>query len=1430
MQTVKLQLFISSPGDVAEERALTKRVIERLQGEFATRAKLEPVFWEHEPLLATSSFQEQIIKPSETDIVICILWSRLGTRLPPRFTRADGSRYASGTEFEFEDAALAHQQLGKPDLLVYRKTAEPFVSLKDKDALLEKLKQKESLDSFVSRWFHDHKEGTLVAAFHSFESVAKFEELLELHLRKLIEKQLPASSETFIPPSWQGGSPFRGLQTFEMEHAPIFFGRTKATSEVLDALRQGAAASKPFVMVLGMSGSGKSSLVRAGVLPMLIQPGVIEGIGIWRHTIFRPSDNAADLLAGLANALLQETVLPELKESGPVGELANLLRDTPQAVPALIKSSLALAATTFAKKENLEQIPKTNLALVVDQLEELFTLPNITNQERESFINALDALVRSGSVWGLATLRSDFYPRCAELEKLVSLKEGAGQYDLLPPSPSEIGQLIRQPALAAGLGFEEDAKSGERLEDLLRDAAVKNPQVLPLLEFTLEELYNRRKDSLLTLDAYRKLGGVEGALAHRAETVFNALSATIQAALPQVMQSLINVETDGTATAKRALLSSFATPESNAFLQALVDARLLTSDLTSDKEAVVSVTHEALLRHWPRLVEWVQSNQDRLRLQGRLGLATKRWLEENRSPDFLWSQGKPLAEAGELSRERLEPSETTFIASSLQKGRRLRFIRRVAVASLALLALVAGLAAFQANRQRLLAETASQQATLEAERAEQEKQRAEEEKERAENERQRAAEEQQRAEEETLRAESEQQRAEKAATTASKTREFLVNLLSSNDPSVVLGDIPNALELLDTGAAQARDTLAEEPEVQADLFNIIGKLYLSYGRYQDALPLLENALKTRRELSSTSDLLSSLTNLGAAHRRLGNYDEAEGLYREAFDLAKQSSGEDSLDAADAANNLGVFLSDRSQFDEAETLYRYVLKIYGQKLSQDDPRRVSSLSNFAQVLEMRDNLSEAETLYREAIALGREYESNTPLLAFALSNLSGLLRSQSKNSEAETLLREALTLQQTIYGDTHPDTLITLSNLASLLSGTSRYKEAETMYRDLLPKLETSFGADHPEVANALNNFGNTLYQQSNYREAKPLLERALAIYELRSGANSADATGALSNLAGIAKDEGELESAETYYRRQLEVEEMVYGKDSLTVTWTQVNLGALLVQKGDYDTAETLLSEALQTYRQILGENNESVSWALQQLGTLYFSKGDFAKAQALLLESLELDRALAPVSTQIISSLNTLSLLYFQQNDLEQAATYRIESLELSHKVYGEDNLETISAMTLLASIREKQERFDEASGLVTNAVTLYRPTLQAADSRLTLATMLTLEARILLKLNRHSEAEPLLQEALEMRRTELPEGHWQIANAENLLGEIYTRKGDYQQAEDLLLPSYKILNQELGRSDDNTRSALGRVVQLYKAWNKPELAKQYEEVESNE
>ena len=847
----KLQFFISSPGDVCEERALASRVIERLQSEYMGRVALETVLWEHEPLVATSTFQVQLVKPSETDVVISILWSRLGTRLPAQFTRADGSRYESGTEYEFEEAMEGFRRNGKPDLLVYRRTAPPSVRLDDERDLMERLSQKKKLDEFIEKWFHDRTEGTLVAAFHPFESPSDFEILLENHLRRLIERQLPrsAAATTEARDVWKKGSPFRGLAAFEFEHAPVFFGRTRAVSDILQALRQQSTDGRSFVLILGMSGGGKSSVVRAGVLPMLTKPGVIEGIGFWRRAVFRPTDVRGDIFAGLARALLKDDALPSL-DGGRHGRRRVRAGLAPVAAGGN-RNGAQCARPRSPGRQSERDKANGRLALVIDQMEEMFTHEGILPEHREAFIDVIDAFARSGRVWVICTLRSDFYPRLAELPKLTALKEGAGQYDLMPPNASEIGQMIRLPTRAAGLRFEEDPTTNESLDDMLRDAAVERPEILPLLQFTLEELYQRRtEDGLLTLAAYRELGGVEGSLAQRAEAVFKDLPEDVQAELPKVLNALVSIEQDGHETVgrKRAPWSDRFAGKSRALIDTFVENRLFVTELADDGSAVVTVAHEALLWHWPRVMDWVAQNRENLRVRARIARRSRALVggeQEHRSA-VAARQAAGRSGVAARARHRAADEEAGFIEASIARERRVqphpdgRRDRRRGAGD-------------RGGVLRVLRRSAARPR------------------------------------------ESGAPRAETEAETAKQTTNFMVGLFNVADPSEARGNTITAREIMDKGAARIDKELTAQPAIQATLMETMGTVYTSLGLYDQAAKLLRSALDKRRALYGDKHL-----EVARSMDRLGEVLKLKAEYEPAQKNVSRSAGDASRDARQRA--------------------------------------------------------------------------------------------------------------------------------------------------------------------------------------------------------------------------------------------------------------------------------------------------------------------------------------------------------------------------------------------------------------------------------------------------------------------------------------------------------------------------------------------------
>jgi WD40 repeat protein len=649
----KLTVFISSPGDVNEERILAGRVIQRLNEEFYGVLELIPIFWEHEPMLMSETFQTQLPLPSESDIFICVMWSRIGTRLPANIRRSDGSRYDSGTEFEFEDAWTSFREKNKPALLIYKKSAEPpFLRNSKAPDFNLRLQQKEMLDSFFKKWFQD-EEGSFIAAFNPFDDLAQFEERLELHLRKLIARQIPVGvlqAKTNV--RWSKGSPFRGLNIFDTEHSAVFFGRTRAIGEIITALRRQAQDQQPFVMVLGMSGSGKSSLVRAGIIPLLTQAGVIEGVGLWKKVIFRPSNLSGDI--ALETAKLLMLGMPIEQENGEtckqaIENISEILKNSHfQELISVIQQRLQF----IAQSQNLPENSSVKLLIVIDQMEEVFTATYFEQRVRETFFNILQQLSKSGLVWIISTFRSDFYHRCADIPSLVKMIQGNGQYLLTPPSTNEIAQIVRLPTLAAGLFFEKHPEINIGLDEVLIDEAIANSHNLALLQFILEQLYqHRREDGALTYQAYEMLGGLNGALAQRAEEVFNTCSPSAQAAFASLMRTLVTFGEDlEKAVSGKRWLTSGASREESELLEAFIQARLIVTD-TIENVAIARITHECLLSHWPRLTNWIAQNQGLLRLRAHISDLASFWRGRGCSKELLLSDGKMLSDCKELLHE-----------------------------------------------------------------------------------------------------------------------------------------------------------------------------------------------------------------------------------------------------------------------------------------------------------------------------------------------------------------------------------------------------------------------------------------------------------------------------------------------------------------------------------------------------------------------------------------------------------------------------------------------------------------------------------------------------------------------------------------------------------------------------------------------------------
>lgn len=437
--------------------------------------------------------------------------------------------------------------------------------------------------------------------------------------------------------------PYRGLSSFREDDAAIFFGRKKTLDELLARLKESR-----WLSVTGPSGSGKSSVVRAGLLPLL-KSGAIDGSDQWIYLpIFVPgSDPLRNLLIAIEKAEKGEVANEaEIEEHDHSAEIDALIKDT-QGLLKLLESRLG-----------------KNIVIVIDQFEEIFTLCD-NESIRRTFVENLLTIVRSEAAGHrvILTIRMDFEQKLAIYPELQEIVE-ANMVRLTPLTASDLREAIEEPARKIGLKF-EDGLIDSLLNDILGE-----PAALPLLQFTLLKLWENRDRNRITWEDYRKLGGGRQALARSADEFYNNLIPEDQVTAKRILLRLVRPGEGLELTSQRMrrvdLYSrSDAVDRIDRVLQKFIDARLLRQ--TKGGKAFddqIEVAHEALVRNWPTLVGWLEDEREAIRQRRRLTIAAERWNELGCSPDLVL-RGVELEEA--LRYDDLNEMENNFIKASQQE-------------------------------------------------------------------------------------------------------------------------------------------------------------------------------------------------------------------------------------------------------------------------------------------------------------------------------------------------------------------------------------------------------------------------------------------------------------------------------------------------------------------------------------------------------------------------------------------------------------------------------------------------------------------------------------------------------------------------------------------------------------------------------------------
>ncbi|MEQ4304498.1 trypsin-like peptidase domain-containing protein [Plantactinospora sp. B6F1] len=536
--------------------------------------------------------------------------------------------------------------------------------------------------------------------------VARTEDLAPL-LRDVGVELRPREKAEYVEPPAPGICPYPGLSAFTAGQAEWFFGREKLTAKLVDRLVVAKDRGLPL-LVVGVSGSGKSSLLQAGLVPALSRGDLpIPGSADWPRIRLTPGSRPLTELVSRMAVLAGSSV----------GSWVDEVRDNPVRFAALARQ----ATLADAGRKGLDGAGP--VVLIVDQFEEIFTLCGDA-AERAAFIAALRAAADSvagdettPSALVLASLRTDFFSSCAEEPGLAEILQD-NQFLVGPMTISELGSVVEGPAAVVGLDVERGLVD-RILEDVV-DAAGHQPGTLPLLAYALEATWNRRRGNTMTLASYQESGGVRGAISEAAERLFTSMSEPEQKIVRRLLLTMVAVGAGADDTRRRVSKSELTggDDDSVTVLNRLVATRLVALD-----KDTAEIAHEALLRAWPRLRTWLSEDRAGLVVHRRLTDAANDWLSLDRDSGSL-IRGARLADTrawlaerddrptglSDLEREFVAASEAAEESARDTVRRNNRRLRRgvVALAFLLVAALVAsGLAVWQqrvADEQRFRAE------------------------------------------------------------------------------------------------------------------------------------------------------------------------------------------------------------------------------------------------------------------------------------------------------------------------------------------------------------------------------------------------------------------------------------------------------------------------------------------------------------------------------------------------------------------------------------------------------------------------------------------------------------------------------------------------------------------------------------------------------
>lgn len=515
-------------------------------------------------------------------------------------------------------------------------------------------------------------------------------------------------------------------------------------------------------------------------------------------------------------------------------------------------------------------------------------------------------------------------------------------------------------------------------------------------------------------------------------------------------------------------------------------------------------------------------------------------------------------------------------------------------------------------------------------------------------------------------------RANREALRAEEVSEFLVNLLELSDPEKAQGREVTVREVLDRAALRIESELGRQPELQATLQTMIGRLYLQLGQYKDSEAQLREAWQRRQSLlgADHADVGETLELLASALVGQGRFEDAVEEARRSLEIRRAALGANSSETAESLGVLGLVQQKRGEFDRARESYEEALAIKTELFGEDHVDIARIGTNFAYSEIEAGRLGRAEELQRHAVEIWRRQGAGKSLhLASALAALSGPLMLKESLDDAESLLLESHEIRRQLLPANHPLVAESLTNMGILRRRQGRMAEAEDAYQQALKTSLAALGPEHPQIGTLYNNLAVLMHVQDRFEEAANYYRRSLELRRRVLGQEHPLVGTTMSFLAFALHRAGD-GRAEALYRDALTHLQASRDHEHPDVANVHNDLGRLLVERGRYQEAEPYLRAALKVRGEVFGEENRRTVNSRLNLGGCLVGQGELAEAEELLVgvRSYFVEKY-SEDSWQIVEVEIFLAHLLARQGKRDEALAQASASLEKIQAAKGDDH-----------------------------------------------------------------------------------------------------------------------------------------------------------------